>query len=183
MQRVERKPTSLFTMARRPKPHRVVVFVITVCAAWPSSAELGMAVTVVDEYDRMGASISGVVKTQTLLVHRRFARESPGVKSLSNTVIVDAPDRGLLSVWSHAMGVQRLDYDAIVLATGAYDRTVAVPGWTLPGVLTAGAASTLAKTHGVTPGQRILVAGSGPFLLAVADDLSATGCQVEVVAG
>ena len=41
MQRVERRPTSLFTMARRLKPHRVVVFVITVCAAWPSSAETG----------------------------------------------------------------------------------------------------------------------------------------------
>jgi thioredoxin reductase len=51
----------------------------------------------------------------------------------------------------------------------------------LPGVLTAGGASTLAKLQGVAPGHRVLVAGSGPFLLAAADDLSALGCRVEIV--
>jgi thioredoxin reductase len=60
---------------------------------------------------------------------------------------------------------------SIVVATGAYDRSVAFPGWDLPGVITAGAAQTLVKTQGILPGQNIVLAGSGPFLMPVADSL------------
>ena len=59
----------------------------------------------------------------------------------------------------------------IVLATGAYDRPVAFPGWTLPGVMTAGGAQALSKGQGVLPGRRVLLAGAGPFLLPVAAQL------------
>ena len=146
------------------------------------AAQLGMAVTVVDEYDKLGGQyFRGRQDSTAAGSPRRFSSESPGVQTLANTVVVDTPANGVLSVWQQDVGVQTLTYDALVLATGAYDRTVALPGWTLPGVLTAGGASTLAKVHGVTPGQRMLVAGSGPFLLAVADDLSAKGCDVQVV--
>jgi len=54
----------------------------------------------------------------------------------------------------------------ILLAPGAHDRPVVFPGWTLPGVLTAGAAQTLVKTHRVALGDRVLFAGSGPLALA-----------------
>jgi NADPH-dependent 2,4-dienoyl-CoA reductase/sulfur reductase-like enzyme len=146
------------------------------------AAQLGMTVTVVDEYDRIGGQyFRGRQDSKAAGSPRRFSRESPGVQVVANTVVVDTPAEGVLSVWKQGDGVQSLTYDALVLATGAYDRTVALPGWTLPGVLTAGGASTLAKAHGVTPGQRILVAGSGPFILAVADDLSAKGCDVQIV--
>src|SRR4051812_50187611 len=64
---------------------------------------------------------------------------------------------------------------ATVLATGAYDRPVAFPGWTLPGVMTAGGAQALAKGQGVIPGRRVLLAGAGPFLLPVAAQLAACG--------
>src|SRR5262245_14206232 len=47
--------------------------------------------------------------------------------------------------------------------------------------MSAGRASMLAKVHGVTAGKRVLVAGSGPFLLAVADDISTKGSHVEIV--
>lgn len=67
---------------------------------------------------------------------------------------------------------------ALVLAPGAYDRQVPFPGWTLPGVLTAGGAQALLKAHGVVAGQRVLVAGTGPFLLPVAAGLAAAGAQV-----
>jgi NADPH-dependent 2,4-dienoyl-CoA reductase/sulfur reductase-like enzyme len=144
--------------------------------------DLGMAVTVVDEYDRIGGQyFRGRQDSNAAGSPRRFSRQSPGVQVLANAVVVDTPTDGVLSVWKQGGGVQSLTYDALVLATGAYDRTVALPGWTLPGVLTAGGASTLAKAFGVTPGQRMLVAGSGPFLLAVADDLSAKGCDVQAV--
>jgi NADPH-dependent 2,4-dienoyl-CoA reductase/sulfur reductase-like enzyme len=68
--------------------------------------------------------------------------------------------------------------DALVLANGAYDRTLPFPGWTLPGVFTAGAAQALAKGERVGIGQRVVVAGAGPFLLPVAASLAATGATV-----
>ncbi len=66
----------------------------------------------------------------------------------------------------------------VVLATGAYDRQLPFPGWTLPGVYTAGAAQALLKGHGVVVGQRIVVAGTGPFLLPVATGLAEAGATV-----
>jgi NADPH-dependent 2,4-dienoyl-CoA reductase/sulfur reductase-like enzyme len=62
---------------------------------------------------------------------------------------------------------------ALVVATGAYDRQLPFPGWTLPGVYTAGGAQALLKGHGVTVGRRVVVAGTGPFLLPVAGGLGA----------
>ena len=66
----------------------------------------------------------------------------------------------------------------VVLATGAFDRQLPFPGWTLPGVYTAGAAQALLKGHGVVVGRRIVVAGTGPFLLPVATGLAAAGATV-----
>ncbi len=71
--------------------------------------------------------------------------------------------------------------DALVLATGAHDRTLPFPGWQLPGVFTAGAAQALAKGERVAVGRRVLVAGSGPFLLPVAESLLGVGAEVVAV--
>ncbi|MBL9076900.1 MAG: FAD-dependent oxidoreductase [Planctomycetes bacterium] len=68
----------------------------------------------------------------------------------------------------------------IVLAPGAYDRCIPFPGWTLPGVVTAGAVQVMVRGFGVAPGRRALVAGSGPLLLPTITALVAAG--VEVVA-
>ncbi|MGP3977422.1 FAD-dependent oxidoreductase [Streptomyces sp. 8N114] len=71
-----------------------------------------------------------------------------------------------------------LDADALVLATGAHDRVLPFPGWQLPGVFTAGAAQALAKGERVLVGDRVVVAGSGPFLLPVAASLLEAGSRV-----
>ncbi len=68
-----------------------------------------------------------------------------------------------------------------IVATGAYDRVVPFPGWDLPGVVTAGAAQALLKGQDVLVGRRVVVAGTGPFLLAVAAGLTAAGGQVAAV--
>ncbi|HMR49428.1 MAG TPA: FAD-dependent oxidoreductase [Arachnia sp.] len=68
--------------------------------------------------------------------------------------------------------------DAVVLATGAHDRTLPFPGWTLPGVFTAGAAQALAKSERVAVGAEVVVAGAGPFLLPVAASLTQVGARV-----
>ncbi len=80
-------------------------------------------------------------------------------------------------------GRQRLSLvpDALILATGAHDRTLPFPGWELPGVYTAGAAQALAKGERVAIGRRVLVAGAGPFLLPVAESLLDAGAEVVAV--
>lgn len=70
----------------------------------------------------------------------------------------------------------------LVLATGAYDRALPFPGWDLPGVVTAGAAQALAKGQGVAVGDRVVVGGTGPFLLPVAVSLIRAGARVVEVA-
>ncbi|MEU9126175.1 NAD(P)/FAD-dependent oxidoreductase [Streptomyces sp. NPDC048506] len=70
---------------------------------------------------------------------------------------------------------------AVLLATGAYERQLPFPGWTLPGVVGAGGAQAMLKSGLVLPGRRIVVAGSGPLLLAVAASLAAAGAQVPAV--
>ncbi|WP_330178822.1 FAD-dependent oxidoreductase [Nocardia sp. NBC_01503] len=68
--------------------------------------------------------------------------------------------------------------DALIIATGAYDRVCPFPGWDLPGVYTAGAAQTLAKTQRVLVGKSVLLSGTGPFLLPVAQSLASGGAKV-----
>ncbi|MEZ5862575.1 MAG: FAD-dependent oxidoreductase [Geminicoccaceae bacterium] len=68
----------------------------------------------------------------------------------------------------------------LVLATGAYERGVPLPGWTLPGAMTTGACQTLLRAYRVAPGSCVLVAGNGPLNLQVAAELLRAG--VEVVA-
>jgi glycine/D-amino acid oxidase-like deaminating enzyme len=66
----------------------------------------------------------------------------------------------------------------LVIATGAYERPAMVPGWTLPGVMTPGAAQTLMRSYGVAPGRRILIAGNGPLNIQVARELKAFGAEI-----
>lgn len=66
----------------------------------------------------------------------------------------------------------------LILASGAYDRAIPFPGWDIPGVMTAGAAQSLLKGQGVLAGKRMVVAGTGPFLLPVAAGLSSHGGSV-----
>ena len=69
-----------------------------------------------------------------------------------------------------------------IVATGAYERGLPVPGWTLPGVMTTGAAQTLLRSYGVLAGRRVLVAGNGPLNLQVALELRRAGANVVAVA-
>ncbi|NRQ30374.1 FAD-dependent oxidoreductase [Nonomuraea sp. NN258] len=66
----------------------------------------------------------------------------------------------------------------VLIATGAYDRPLPFTGWDLPGVLTAGGAQALLKGNGVVAGRRIVVSGTGPFLLPVAAGLAGAGAEV-----
>jgi NADPH-dependent 2,4-dienoyl-CoA reductase/sulfur reductase-like enzyme len=81
------------------------------------------------------------------------------VASSQTTVVVVAPKR-------------------IVLATGAYERGIPLPGWTLPGFMTTGAMQTLLRSYQVAAGKRILIGGNGPLNLQVAAELVQAGVKV-----
>ncbi|CAM5433857.1 FAD-binding protein OS=Streptomyces alboniger OX=132473 GN=CP975_30645 PE=4 SV=1 [Streptomyces alboniger] len=68
-----------------------------------------------------------------------------------------------------------------LLATGSHERHLPFPGWTLPGVVGAGGAQAMLKSGLALPGRRIVVAGSGPLLLAAATSLTAAGADVPEV--
>jgi thioredoxin reductase len=104
-----------------------------------------------------------------------------GADIRSSTVVWSAWDRKLAYVSDETIsGV--IEARAIIIATGARDRAVAFPGWTMPGVITAGAAKTMVAIQRVLPGKRILMAGSGPLALAFSAQLREYGANiVEVV--
>ena len=81
----------------------------------------------------------------------------------------------------HRGETQSIAARTVVIATGAFDRQLPFPGWTLPGVMSGGGAQALVKGSGVLPGRRIVVAGTGPFLLAVAHALISAGGDVVAV--
>ncbi|WP_328676344.1 FAD-dependent oxidoreductase [Streptomyces sp. NBC_00343] len=68
--------------------------------------------------------------------------------------------------------------DAVLLATGGYERVLPFPGWTVPGVLTAGGAQAMLKGTLAVSGRTAVVAGTGPLLLPVATGLAAAGVEV-----
>lgn len=69
----------------------------------------------------------------------------------------------------------------LIIAPGAYERPAPFAGWTLPGVMTTGAAQTLARAYRVAPGQRVLIAGNGPLNLQLACELIDGGAKVLAV--
>lgn len=71
--------------------------------------------------------------------------------------------------------------DKIILAAGASENPLAFPGWTLPGVMGAGAVQTMMNVHRVLPGQRVLMIGSGNVGLIVAYQLLQAGAEVLAV--
>ena len=68
-----------------------------------------------------------------------------------------------------------------IIATGAYERGLPVPGWTLPGVMTTGATQGMLRNYGTFPAGRIVVAGNGPLNLQIALELKRAGADVRLV--
>ncbi|MDI1463289.1 FAD-dependent oxidoreductase [Catellatospora sp. KI3] len=94
-----------------------------------------------------------------------------------------APGPGRIRVGVHTpAGGRMLEPAALLLTAGAYDLPVPFPGWTLPGVLTAGGVQTFVKAQGLLPGRRVVLAGGHPLLLVVAAQLVEAGATVVEVA-
>lgn len=90
---------------------------------------------------------------------------------------------GVLTLAVHAAGEShRLHGRSLVVATGAYDLPLAFPGWTLPGVMTAGGVQAATKGQQLLPASRFVLAGSHPLLLVVADQLLGAGAEIAGIA-
>ncbi len=92
-----------------------------------------------------------------------------------------APAQGYEVAYSVDGGARLLNARHIILATGAQERPFPIPGWTLPGVLTAGAAQILLKSAGVVPGRHTILAGSGPLLYLLAWQYLNAGVELDAL--
>ena len=145
------------------------------------AAEAGARTLLVDTHPRPGGQIWRHRKDPPAAASdwiARFARAR--VTPLVGTTVVDAADRQLLL--DHEGRPRRVRFDRLVLATGARERFLPFPGWTLPGVVGVGGAQAMLKAGARFSGKRVVVAGSGPLLLAVAAALAKEGARIVGVA-
>ena len=107
--------------------------------------------------------------------------EGSGAEIIGSVEIWGAFD-GPLFLAEHEGGALIIRPKTAIIATGAYERPVIAPGWTLPGVMTTGAAQTLWRSYRTLPAQRVAVCGSGPLNVQVALELAQGGAEVVMVA-
>ncbi|WMD19189.1 NAD(P)/FAD-dependent oxidoreductase [Achromobacter seleniivolatilans] len=91
------------------------------------------------------------------------------------------PEQGFEVAYSVAGEARIVHARRLLLATGAQERPFPIPGWTLPGVITAGAAQILLKSAGVVPADRTVLAGSGPLLYLVAWQYLNAGVKIDAL--
>jgi len=147
-------------------------------AAAHSAASAGASVAIIDDNPRSGGQIwRGGAEASTDRRARLLAQQIAGADNIRchwQTRIVHAVAAGeLLAETQDAAFVLR--YQKLILATGARERLLPFPGWTLPGVTGAGGLQALSKGGFPVAGKRIVVAGSGPLLLAAAASLAQRG--------
>lgn len=171
-------------------------------AAAVTAAGLGLRVTLLDAGERPGGQYyrhpaPGLGAQRPEALHHgwaAFARREAALRAHVSagriaylpghhvwTVVPDGGAWTLHAVAGPEEEARAVRARAVLLATGSYERQLPFPGWTLPGVVGAGGAQAMLKSGLVLPGKRIIVAGSGPLLLAAAGSLAAAGARVPAV--
>ena len=151
------------------------------------AAKGGARVTVLDEYPEPGGQFYKQLPAEFTVPDRtRLDRDytkgdallaqvkAAGVTLSPETLVWGSFEAGTLAVMRRGEG-GTVRAGKIIVASGAYERPGVFPGWDLPGVMTPGGAQTLVKNQNIVPGKRIVLAGSGPFLLPVARTLIVAG--------
>jgi hydrogen cyanide synthase HcnB len=165
-------------------------------AAAIEAARAGLRCLLIDEAPSLGGQIYRQLPRQFKIgdphslgrdyqrgnrLRAEFGQMAHRIEVRSGTSVLDVLDGPQVICSSPDGGTAQFAADCLVVATGAYDRPLPFPGWTLPGVLTAGGAQALMKTMRVRPGERAVVSGTGPLLLVVANQLHHAGVRVEAV--
>jgi NADPH-dependent 2,4-dienoyl-CoA reductase/sulfur reductase-like enzyme len=164
-------------------------------AAAIEAAKYGIDIIIMDENPMAGGQIyrqfnPGLRAADPNLLGRDFKRgqkllkefeeQDKQIEFLNDALVWGLFDKHLLT-YQRQQTSASLKYKYLILAGGAYERPVPFPGWTLPGVITAGGAQTLVKTQGVLPGENILLAGTGPLQLVLADQVIKVGGKIKAI--
>ena len=157
------------------------------------AASLGMRVVVFDENARPGGQLfKQIHKFFGSKEHQASRRgvdigrelqekaESLGVEVSLNTEVVGIFEPLFVSV-TQGKSITSYSAGSVIVAAGAMENVIPFEGWTLPGVMGAGAAQTIMNLHGVKPGQRVLMVGSGNVGLVVSFQLLQAGCEVAAI--
>ena len=147
-------------------------------AAAARAAESGSSVAMIDDNPRPGGQIWRASGAGLPACAPWLRRE---VEWIAGARVFAAPDAGKLAL-EMFHGEREIEYKNLVLATGARERFIPFPGWTLPNVMGAGGLQALVKSGLPIAGRRVAVAGSGPLLLAVAKHLRDAGAHIVIVA-
>src|SRR5437879_3660460 len=130
-------------------------------AAAIEAGRAGLTAHLYDERSALGGAAYGHAAKSTLLPE--FDAAGSRVVLHQRATVWGIFEQRTLAVWEGDRA-EIVRPEVMVLAAGAHDRAVPVPGWTLPGV-------TNGETRAVTPGPRVLVAGAGPLLPVLASRL------------
>ncbi|MGA8274576.1 MAG: FAD/NAD(P)-binding oxidoreductase [Candidatus Sulfotelmatobacter sp.] len=162
-------------------------------AAAATAAEQGARVGIVDDNFRLGgqiwrgeAAVDGTDVDGNDTQHKTEAPKwierlrSSRVTSLCGLRVVHQPAAGVLLA-ENPDGFCELAYKNLVLATGARERFLPFPGWTLPNVMGAGGLQAMVKSGLPIRGKRVALAGTGPLLLAVAAYLHQRGAEIPLI--
>jgi thioredoxin reductase/bacterioferritin-associated ferredoxin len=161
-------------------------------AAGRSLAEMGIKALVLDEQCRVGGQIYRRIETASqatlkvmgeeygrgLNLARRF--QASGAEYEGGATVWNVENSGRIA-YSRQGKSQEVHAGRVIIATGAMERPFPLPGWSLPGVMGAGAANNLAKEAGLVPSGKVVLAGSGPLLLLEADVLVKKGVHVAAI--
>lgn len=131
------------------------------------------------EFTRSAKALYGFEASKATALHASADELSSLIDYRPNSLVWNAGD-GMLDIVRHGR-LERLGYDSLIIATGATDRVLPVPGWTLPGVYTLGAAQIALKFQGCAIGDSVVFAGTGPLLYLVAYQYAKAGARVAAV--
>ena len=130
-------------------------------------------------FKRSPAKLYGFEAHKASALHQTLDELREQLDYRPDTLVWNA-EAGLLDTL-HEGRADRLEYASVIVATGATDRILPVPGWTLPGVYSLGAAQIALKFQGCAIGERVVFAGSGPLLYLVAYQYAKAGADVVAV--
>ncbi len=130
-------------------------------------------------FQRPAGQLYGFEARKAEAVHQALDALHGQIDYRPDTLVWNAEDGHLHTLSQQRVGT--VQYDRLLIATGATDRILPVPGWTLPGVYSLGAAQIALKAQGCAIGERVVFAGSGPLLYLVAYQYAKAGARVLAV--